>query len=164
MTTMPSPEQPPLLASEALRSLQNRPFVQGARFKEQQERARTFGAHDEIVEFGRKFVRRFQKLYIPMFAHCIMRTPEEQDALFVQGFSKLRGRDGAHVNGCAIDLIHGVRGWELARKEWDLVGHVGYEVAQQMGLKLQWGGEWHSPYDPAHWELLDWRDIGPPKS
>ena len=97
-----------------------------------------------------------------MFAHNMKRTPDEQNALFVKGVSKARNIQSPHVHGCAVDIVHGVRGWDLTRIEWDIVGHLGYEVARALGIKIQWGGEW-SFYDPAHWELEDWRDVGPLK-
>ena len=26
-----------------------------------------------------------------------------------------------------------------------------------IGVKVVWGGDWTRPYDPAHWELADWK-------
>ena len=46
----------------------------------------------------------------------------------------------------------------LSRKEWDVLGHIGEEVAAQRGLKLEWGGRWKF-YDPAHWQVADFQHV-----
>jgi hypothetical protein len=30
-----------------------------------------------------------------------------------------------------------------------------------MNLKIKWGGEFKSLYDPAHWELEGWENVAP---
>lgn len=143
---------------EGLKALRNLAFLTGPKYREQHSRANRKGAQFDILDFERAFIRRMRKLGVPMFAHCIMRTPEEQDALFVQGVSKARGKQSAHVWGCAIDLIHGTAGWEIPRHAWAIIGHVGKEVANALGLDLTWGGDWGF-YDPAHWEITGWKTL-----
>lgn len=103
-------------------------------------------------------VRRMAKMGIPMFAHEVMRSVERQDELFKAGKSNVRGKNGAHPNGFAIDLIHSVKGWQLNDRQWALIGHQGKEIAAAMGLDLEWGGDWKF-YDPAHWEVKGWRSL-----
>lgn len=79
--------------------------------------------------------------------------------MYVKGLSKAKAGQSAHNHGFAVDIVHGTKAWELTRKQWDLVGHIGKEVAASMGIHVEWGGDW-SFYDPAHWELANWRDIG----
>ena len=43
-----------------------------------------------------------------------------------------------------------------------MIGGVGKEVARKMGLRVTWGGDFKSLYDPAHWELTDWRTVRKP--
>lgn len=137
----------------------DRSFLASERYKGQQTRAIRAGAHPDLLEFERVLVKRMAKLGIPMFAHCVMRDGEEQNLLFVTGRSKARAGQSPHQYGLAVDVVHGVKAWDLTRKQWDIVGHVGKEVAAQLGVKVEWGGDWKF-YDPAHWELADWRDIG----
>lgn len=150
--------------SSALRALVARDFLHSVKHQEQHLRANRNGAHEDILLFEKKFLAKCQKLGIPMFAHCIMRDEAEQTRVFVKGFSKARFGQSAHNFGLAIDLIHGIKAWDLDAKSWEMIGHIGREIAAQNGLKLVWGGD--DPgvdddfdWDPAHWELKDWRRI-----
>ena len=136
----------------------DRDFCFSQKYQEQQARADRFGAQPEIVEFERKLVKRLFKLGVPVFAHCVIRGSQEQNRLFREGKSKARAGESPHNYGAAVDLIHGVKAWNLTRKQWALVGHIGKETAASAGLKVTWGGEWEF-YDPAHWELTQWRAI-----
>ena len=138
----------------------DRPFLLRPEYADQQLRALRKGAHPALVEFERRFIRRMAKKYgVPMFAHNMVRSSAEQAALYVQGVSNARAGESPHNFGCAVDVVHGVKAWGLARESWAMIGHIGEELARQMGLKLVWGGHWHDPYDPAHWELADWRRL-----
>lgn len=143
---------------QGLKALRNAAFLDGPKFIEQQSRANRKLAHVEILDFERAFVRRFRKLGVPMFAHNVVRTAAEQDALFVQGVSRAKGGESAHNWGCAVDLVHGVRAWDVPRHSWAIMGHLGKEIAQGLGIKIVWGGDWDF-YDPAHWELENWRAV-----
>ena len=135
----------------------DRPFLKTGRFRSQQTRAKREGAAPELLQFERAFVARFERLGIPMFAHCIWRDRDAQAQAYVTGKSLAPPGRSPHNYGMAVDLIHGVHAWQLPRACWDIIGHVGLEVAYQAGLKLTWGGKWRGLYDPAHWELSDWR-------
>lgn len=143
--------------SGALRYMVNRPFLSSSRYRAQQWRAERKGADEDILLFEKAVIRRFEKLGVPMFAHCIVRSAAVQGRLYVQGHTKALPGQSPHNFGCAVDLVHGVRAWDLPKPCWDLIGHVGKEVAAQLGIKVSWGGEWKF-YDPAHWELVDWKD------
>lgn len=134
----------------------DRPFLNSQKWQEQQWRAFREDCHFDIWEFEKRFIKRMTKLGIPMFASEVWRSKQRQAELLAQGKSKTD--DGPHMYGCAIDLVHSVKGWNLNAREWALVGHIGKEIAAQAGIKLVWGGDWEF-YDPAHWEVADWRVI-----
>jgi len=137
----------------------DKPFLASQRWQEQQWRANREGAHPDIIEFERVFIKRMSKLGVPMFAHEMVRTAERQDDLYALGNSRAKAGQSAHQYGCAVDIVHSTKAWGLSEKEWLLVGHVGKELITQKGLaiaSLAWGGDW-SFYDPAHWEIIDWR-------
>lgn len=139
----------------------DRPFLKSQRWQEQQWRADRLGAHPDILEFERVFIRRMSKLGVPMFASEVIRSWKRQEELYALGNSRARGGLSAHQHGCAIDLVHSVKGWNLDKKAWELIGHVGKEVAKQKGLaivSLAWGGDW-SFYDPAHWQIDGWQMV-----
>lgn len=147
----------PMKYDEALRFMTNKPFLATTRFRGQQWRADRKDAHPDILEFERRFIRRLTKLGVPMFAHCVNRSNAEQRRLRLQGNSKAGPGESPHNYGCAVDLVHGTKAWELPKPCWDLIGHLGKEIALQAGISVQWGGEWKF-YDPAHWELTRWRE------
>lgn len=144
-------------ASE-LRGIVDREFCYSQKWGEQQMRADRHGAQPEILEFERKLIKRAFKLGVPLFAHCVNRTSVEQNKLFREGRSKARAGESPHNYGAAVDLIHGTKGWNLTRRQWGIIGHLGKELARSLTLDVTWGGDWKF-YDPAHWELTDWRAI-----
>lgn len=159
----PPPEQVvPGLGGSAfateLRGIVDRSFCYSQKFGDQQGRADRQMAEPAILEFERKLVKRAFKLGIPLFAHCVQRGAQDQNRLFVQGRSKAKAGESPHNFGAAVDLIHGTKGWDLTRKQWEIIGHLGKELAKSLSLKIEWGGDWKF-YDPAHWELKNWRDI-----
>lgn len=137
----------------------DRPFLLRPEYQTQQQRAVRDGAHPDIREFERKLIKRMAKKHgVPLFAHNMVRSNADQTALFVQGVSKAKAGKSPHNFGCAVDIVHSVRAWDLSRESWLMLGHIGKELANQMGVKLVWGGDW-SFYDPAHWELAEWRKL-----
>lgn len=142
----------------ALANMRDKRYLKTARYGEQQHRANRRLAQDQILVFEKRLVKEMAKLGVPMFAHEIYRTKERQKALFDAKRTKLL--DGAHMRGAAVDIIHSIKGWELTRQQWSLIGHVGKEIAKRLGIHLVWGGDWNF-YDPAHWELKNWRELPP---
>lgn len=142
---------------KALSAIADRDFIHSDKYLEQQWRARRVGAHHDILLFEAKLVKKLRQIDVPAFAHCVWRTPQEQHDAFVRGVTKARPGESPHNHGCAVDIIHGTRAWGISKMSWAIIGHLGKEIARQNGLKLTWGGDW-SFYDPAHWELTDWRN------
>lgn len=165
------PEFPPDLYqqgayAEALRGMADRPFLASATYKAQQERANRVGAHPDLLEFERLFIKRMKALGVPMFAFEVLRTPERQDALQGMGFSKVKADKAAHPRGCAVDIVHSGKAWALTDRQWLIVGHVGKELAKAKGIKITWGGDWKPNangvgWDPAHWEITGYLTLVP---
>lgn len=145
-----------------LLALENRAFLQSPDYRDQQLRADQVGAHPIIREFSRLFIRRMARRFgVPMFAHNMVRDAATQRALYVQGVTKAPAGASPHNFGCAVDIVHSRLAWGLAEQSWTMLGHIGKELAHQNGWKLVWGGDWKF-YDPAHWELADWRELKEP--
>lgn len=162
----PTPFPRPAAASEddakygaQLRSIQDAAFCRSEKYGEQQARANRSGAHPDIVEFERVFVKRLRKMNLPFYCHTMVRTRAEQKAAWVRGNSKVKGDKSFPHEKWAVDIIHGIKGWNLTRKQWEIIGHIGLEVAAQLGLKIVWGGNFRTLYDPAHFELAEWRKL-----
>lgn len=153
--------------SSALRAMIARDIVEHpTRMIDLRMRANRLGAYPKLRLFETKFVNRFAKIGIPMFAHNMIRTAQEQEALFVRGVTKSRAGKSPHNFGLAVDLIHPLLLWDnMTPDMWKMVGHVGKEVAKQNGVSIVWGGDWSDPdgdgigWDPAHWEIADWKNL-----
>jgi hypothetical protein len=142
-----------------LRHMKDLAFCRSAKFADQQARANRDGAHEQIVEFEKALVKRMRVMGVPMWAHTMVRTREDQAGAFMRGVSKNDGKKAFPHMKWAVDIVHGTRGWGLNKKQWEIVSHLGLEIAAQRGIKIVWGGNFHSLYDPAHWELAEWREL-----
>lgn len=158
----PGDVQVPDTYREARRAMIDAEFLRSEKWQEQQWRAMRIGAHPQIIDFTRYMIAKFKKLNIPLFASEIVRTHERQAALYADGFSKAQGAKAPHPYGCAVDIVHSIHGWTLTKKQWELMGELGKEVARQRGSAIVWGGDWppiidRVGWDPAHWQLKAWR-------
>lgn len=169
MAGSPMPELPQaylvdIRVQDAMRRMRNGPFLRSVKYQEQQTWANVLGAHPHIVEFTRKFVKRMASLNIPVFAHCIVRTYDEQLGAYVRGASKDSPADGLWPHmGLAVDIIHCRMAWfesqPHAKDMWAVWGHIGKEVAHSMDIDIEWGGDWAKFLDAAHFQLRNWKEI-----
>lgn len=150
----------------ALAAMRNSEFLKTPKYQEQQTRALKEGADPLILEFSEKLIKRMAALGVPMFAHCIVRPYHQQAVEFAQGDSLINpAKTPWPHRAYAVDIIHSVHGWmdkfdhkPTGVRAWEIVGHVGKEVANSMDIDIKWGGEFKRLYDPAHFELADWRE------
>lgn len=154
--TFPEPER----YKDALDGIRDLGFLGSEKYQEQQYRADRCGVHPSLLAFETAFVKRLKALGVPVFCHGAKRSYAEQAALYAKGRSKIP-KYGAHTVGGAVDIIHSTKAWEIPKKAWDVFGHIGKEIAVQQSVDLVWGGDWNF-YDPAHWELRNWRDLDRP--
>lgn len=155
---MKSPKTPAGDAQAIIRALSDTEYLKSALYEEQQWRAVRENAHLLILEFENAFVKRLREMGMPFFAHCVVRTPKEQARAFLAGNSKIHPTEPYPHQHCAVDIIHSKYGWELTVDQWAVIGHIGKEVAHMRGIAVEWGGDWRSLYDPAHWQLANWRE------
>lgn len=99
------------------------------------------------------------KLGVPMMATEFIRSEARQNDLYALGNSRARGGQSPHQYGLAVDVVHAKHGWQIDKKAWALIGHVGKEAARQAGLHIEWGGDFGTIWDPAHWQLEGWKDL-----
>lgn len=111
----------------------------------------------DLQRFSKALIARFAAYQVPMFVHNAFRSGPEQDELFKRGVTRAKAGQSPHNHGFAVDIVHYGFYWELTRKEWELVGALGKDVARSNNLRLVWGGDFKSLWDPAHWELSAWK-------
>jgi peptidoglycan L-alanyl-D-glutamate endopeptidase CwlK len=81
-----------------------------------------------------------------------LRTEKRQAELFAAGASQTM--NSRHLTGHAVDLAAKV-GKEV-RWDWPLyakLNEVMQEAAAEMGVPLEWGGNWKKFKDGPHWQL-----------
>lgn len=111
----------------------------------------------DLLRWVRAMARECEAMAIPLFVIEGHRSAERQALLKSKGNSNAGPGQSPHQYGMAVDLVHYGLFWNLSEKEWAVVGQLGKEVARKQNLELTWGGDFNSLWDPAHWELSDWR-------
>lgn len=164
---MTVPDDGPLFDAPA-RLQVGKTFFTSVRYLSLQERADYQFCDPRILRFAGALVATLRKQRIPLYVHGAFRTRAEQDAAVAAGRSRAVWPRAAHCQGAAVDIVHARYHWDMSPNEWALIGKVGKDVADRLGLEIVWGGDWEF-YDPAHWELAGWKanvraipDGGPP--
>lgn len=130
----------------------------------QQQRADWSFADRRLMAWAAIFQDMARKRSIPLYVHTCLRTEAEQNALVKAGNSKAKYPNSAHNIAEAVDIVHGVFQWNMEPEEWKFLNVLGNlaldrvnrQLAASNKLILEWGGNW-SFYDPAHWEIKDYR-------
>ncbi|AXH75899.1 MAG: hypothetical protein [Microviridae sp.] len=133
---------------------------------EQNDRADWQQTDPFIQMFAARLIEALRRRQIPFYVHEAFRTKEKQQAAFKRGNSKAQYPRAAHCQGKAVDIVHGLYHWALTPDEWRLIGILGKEVLRSLNAalppdqrrQLVWGGDFKSIYDPAHWEMSNWRE------
>lgn len=154
--TVQSP--PESVNSADVRSLIDLQLVKSNYYKDQILRADRTDAHPDIVRFYNRLRVELERRGIPFYAHQFYRGKAEQDRLKAAGRSKAAWGSSPHNYGLAVDMVHALYHWDLTKAQWALIGTIGKEVARKLDLKVTWGGDWNF-YDPAHWQLTNWKNL-----
>ncbi len=82
-----------------------------------------------------------------------LRTPERQKQLVSEGFSQtLKSK---HLTGHAVDLgalVNGVVSWD--KEPYYKIEKAMKQAANELNIKVRWGGDFKSFFDAPHWELV----------
>lgn len=101
-----------------------------------------------------------QRLFNEVIKHvdctiiCGHRGEKEQNEAFENGFSMLKFPNSKH-NGSpslAVDCLPYPIKWSDSESHHKFAGFV-LGVASQMGIKIEWGGNWSSFEDRPHFQL-----------
>ena len=119
-------------------------------------------------QFGKRSIKRLEGVHPDLVKVCHralemspidfsiiegMRTLKRQKALLAKGASTtLRSR---HLTGHAIDMAPYIDG--TIRWDWPLYHQIAplfKKAADELGINVEWGGDWQSFPDGPHWQLL----------
>lgn len=129
-----------------------------------------------LMRWAALYIELARKRGIPLYVHCALRTEVDQIKARAGGFSNAVYPQSAHNIGEAVDVVHGIFHWSLSKQEWALLHVLGLRALDLVNagvkaadrLELTWGGHFKGLYDPAHWEITDFRKrirrlpVGPP--
>lgn len=140
-------------------------FILTERHLRQWDRADWQYCDRRLMRWSAVFVELARKRGIPLYVHTAFRNAEEQARVNVAGNSKAPWPRSPHNIGEAVDIVHGVYHWQLSKQEWSLLHLLGLRALDLVNagvkaadrLALTWGGDFKSLYDPAHWEVADYR-------
>ena len=145
-------------------------FLATARYAAQQQRADWQHCDPRMRLLAARIVLRAAKVGIPLYVHSAFRSESEQDELVRRGVTKAPYPRSAHNTGQAFDLVHCIYHWELTAREWSYLHWLGMDELRKINAKLSkdkklqvnWGGNDGTAsdtfkWDPAHWEVLDYR-------
>lgn len=107
------------------------------------------GVHEDLV----KVVRRAAEITgLDFIVTEGLRTPERQAQLVKAGAS--RTMQSKHLSGHAVDLAAVVTG--EVRWDWPLyltLAKTMKQAAKEVGVSIEWGGDWKSFKDGPHFQL-----------
>lgn len=122
-------------------------------------------ADPRLMVWAAMFQADAKKRGIPLYVHSCLRDKLTQNDLKAKGRSKASYPQSAHNIGEAVDIVHGTLHWDMSPQEWKTLYALGSLTLDRLNatlkkenkLSLAWGGNW-SFYDPAHWEVSDFRN------
>jgi hypothetical protein len=132
-------------------------YFSSTRYLKQHDRAVWNGTDPLMRFFAGALILELKKYEIPMYVHTAYRSPLLQAELERKGMSQIRTQ-GPHQRGCAVDIVHAEYHWSPDGVFWDFVGEVGVRLIKKRSLPIEWGGDFRSLYDPAHWQLEYWKE------
>ena len=107
------------------------------------------GVHENLV----KVVKRAMEITVVDFMVVEgLRTKERQQVLYAAGATKTL--NSRHLTGHAVDLAPWVGG--QLRWDWPLYYQLASAMktaAAELGVSLEWGGDWKSFKDGPHFQL-----------
>ena len=112
-------------------------------------RARLQGVHPDLVRVIELAIQRTPVDFTVLEG---MRTVERQRQLVAAGAS--RTMNSRHLTGHAVDIapiLNGKVSWD-----WPLyhrIAPVVKQAARELGIPIEWGGDWRSFKDGPHWQL-----------
>ena len=99
---------------------------------------------------------------------CSHRGQEEQERCFNNGNSKAHFGQSAHnyMPSFARDCwpypapyiqVQGIKQLDSNSPEWNKMGQVFKDMAENLGIEIEWGGDWESISDKPHIEIKSWK-------
>lgn len=137
----------PATYREAVRWLAHRLYLKSSRYQSQLWRSDAKHLSPVLAEFVQEYANYAARLGIPL--HCDIATSYAERMEYVLG--RIRSPEFPSVfDGTCCSVVHSVRGRDLPDVAWDVLRHLGQEVAAKLCSGVQWGGRatpwlWRAP-------------------
>ena len=101
-----------------------------------------------------------QRLFNEVIKHtdisiiCGHRNKEDQDKAYNEGNSKVKWPNSRHNSepSDAVDVIpYPLHDWN--KEQFHRLATIIFKKAQDLGIKVEWGGHFQSFFDGPHWQL-----------
>lgn len=107
------------------------------------------GVHPDLVKVVERAIQITKQDFTVIEG---MRTRQRQAQLVKSGASKTM--NSRHLTGHAVDITPWVNGsisWDW--KFYNEVREAMFQAAHELGIEIEWGGNWESFRDGPHWQL-----------
>lgn len=111
--------------------------------------ARLKGVHPDLVRVVKRAIELTKQDFTVLEG---LRTKERQKQLVAKGASKTM--NSYHITGHAVDvapIVNGQVSWDW--KYYYPVRDAMKAAAKELGVKVEWGGDWKSFKDGPHWQV-----------
>lgn len=115
--------------------------------------SRLEGVHPDLIKVVKRAIQITEQDFTVLEG---LRTKERQRELVKKGASKTM--NSRHLTGHAVDIAP----WVNGGVSWDWVYYYDVadamkQAARELGISIEWGGDWKSFKDGPHWQL-PWSD------
>lgn len=111
--------------------------------------SRLLGVHADLVRVVRRAAELSEVEFVVLEG---LRTAERQRQLYAKGATKTL--NSRHLTGHAVDIAP----WIGGKVSWDWPAYIELaptvkRAADEVGVPVEWGGDWASFRDGPHWQL-----------
>ena len=107
------------------------------------------GVHPDLARIVKKAIQLTKVDFMVLEGR---RTRRRQAYLVKKGASKTM--NSRHISGHAVDLgalVKGKVSWDW--KYYYSISDAMKSAAKELGIPVEWGGDWHTFKDAPHWQL-----------
>ena len=107
------------------------------------------GVHPDMVKVVKRAIEITESDFVVIEG---LRTAQRQKELVAKGASKTM--NSRHIGGFAVDivpLVNGVVSWN--HKDFAPIAKAMKLAAKELGIVVEWGGDWKTFIDMPHWQL-----------
>ena len=104
------------------------------------------GVHPDLIKVVKRAIEITEQDFTVLEG---IRSTERQRQLYKSGASKTM--NSRHITGHAVDLAPWPISWDWAR--FYPIADAMKQAAKDVGVEIEWGGDWKSFKDGPHWQL-----------